>query len=271
MDVALRVAERVTMMHNGRIFKEGAPEEIEADPEVQAALPGEAAMRERGLQTGGRTPRTSLASTRARGPALEIRRPACPLRGLARRAGRRPHAGRRRALGGGPQRHGQDDALQGHHGAGAGLGRLDPLCRAGAAGAGAGRSGAARRRLRAAGPPAVAVAHGGRASQARRHKGRRLDRGADLRDLPAPGRAQEQRRRAAVGRRAADAGDLAGPSAQPAPAHHGRADRGARARHRGAGRGDADCGSARTATSTSWSSSRTSGSRPRSRTGSPSW
>ncbi len=35
MDVALRVAERVTMMHNGRIFKEGAPDEIEADPEVQ--------------------------------------------------------------------------------------------------------------------------------------------------------------------------------------------------------------------------------------------
>jgi branched-chain amino acid transport system ATP-binding protein len=35
MDVALRVVERVTMMHNGRIFKEGAPEEIEADSEVQ--------------------------------------------------------------------------------------------------------------------------------------------------------------------------------------------------------------------------------------------
>ncbi len=35
MDVALRVSESVTMMHNGRIFKEGKPEEIEADPEVQ--------------------------------------------------------------------------------------------------------------------------------------------------------------------------------------------------------------------------------------------
>ena len=35
MDVALRVVESVTMMHNGRIFKEGSPEEIEADPEVQ--------------------------------------------------------------------------------------------------------------------------------------------------------------------------------------------------------------------------------------------
>ncbi len=35
MDVALRVAESVTMMHNGRIFRQGRPEEIEADPEVQ--------------------------------------------------------------------------------------------------------------------------------------------------------------------------------------------------------------------------------------------
>lgn len=35
MDVALRVSESVTMMHNGRIFKEGTPSEIESDPEVQ--------------------------------------------------------------------------------------------------------------------------------------------------------------------------------------------------------------------------------------------
>ena len=35
MDVALQVAQRVTMMHNGRIFREGAPDEIENDPEVQ--------------------------------------------------------------------------------------------------------------------------------------------------------------------------------------------------------------------------------------------
>ena len=35
MDVALRVVESVTMMHDGRIFKEGPPEEIENDPEVQ--------------------------------------------------------------------------------------------------------------------------------------------------------------------------------------------------------------------------------------------
>src|SRR5580698_7748640 len=35
MDVALRVVESVTMMHNGRIFKQGKPSEIESDPEVQ--------------------------------------------------------------------------------------------------------------------------------------------------------------------------------------------------------------------------------------------
>ena len=40
MDVALRVAEVVTMMHNGRVFKEGSPEEIERDPEVQALYLG---------------------------------------------------------------------------------------------------------------------------------------------------------------------------------------------------------------------------------------
>ena len=41
MDVALRVAERVTMMHNGRIFKEGSPAEIEDDPEVQELYLGD--------------------------------------------------------------------------------------------------------------------------------------------------------------------------------------------------------------------------------------
>jgi len=40
LDVALRVSERVTMMHNGRIFKEGTPDEIERDPEVQAIYLG---------------------------------------------------------------------------------------------------------------------------------------------------------------------------------------------------------------------------------------
>lgn len=35
LDVALRVSEFVSMMHNGKVFKEGTPAEIEADPQVQ--------------------------------------------------------------------------------------------------------------------------------------------------------------------------------------------------------------------------------------------
>ncbi|MDQ0390965.1 ABC transporter ATP-binding protein [Labrys monachus] len=35
LDVALRVSDYVSMMHNGRLFKEGTPQEIENDPEVQ--------------------------------------------------------------------------------------------------------------------------------------------------------------------------------------------------------------------------------------------
>ncbi len=41
MDVALRVAESVTMLHNGRVFKEGTPQEIEDDPEVQELYLGD--------------------------------------------------------------------------------------------------------------------------------------------------------------------------------------------------------------------------------------
>ena len=40
LDIALRVVERVTVMHNARVLKEGTPEEIENDPEVQAIYMG---------------------------------------------------------------------------------------------------------------------------------------------------------------------------------------------------------------------------------------
>src|ERR1700734_3555897 len=40
LDVALRVSTYVTMMHNGRIFTEGTPEEIENDEQVQAIYLG---------------------------------------------------------------------------------------------------------------------------------------------------------------------------------------------------------------------------------------
>jgi branched-chain amino acid transport system ATP-binding protein len=40
LDVALRVTEYVTMLHNGRLFKEGTPEQIEDDPQVQEVYLG---------------------------------------------------------------------------------------------------------------------------------------------------------------------------------------------------------------------------------------
>jgi branched-chain amino acid transport system ATP-binding protein len=40
LDIALRVSERVTIMHNGRVLKHGTPSEIESDAEVQAIYMG---------------------------------------------------------------------------------------------------------------------------------------------------------------------------------------------------------------------------------------
>lgn len=40
LDVALRVVESVTVLHNGKIFKEGTPEAIENDADVQAIYLG---------------------------------------------------------------------------------------------------------------------------------------------------------------------------------------------------------------------------------------
>jgi branched-chain amino acid transport system ATP-binding protein len=40
LEIALRVVDRVTVMHNGRLMKEGTPEEIENDPEVQQIYMG---------------------------------------------------------------------------------------------------------------------------------------------------------------------------------------------------------------------------------------
>ncbi len=40
LDIALRVVEKVTVMHNGRVLKTGTPEQIENDAEVQAIYMG---------------------------------------------------------------------------------------------------------------------------------------------------------------------------------------------------------------------------------------
>jgi branched-chain amino acid transport system ATP-binding protein len=41
LDIALRVVDRVTVLHNARVLKHGSPAEIENDPEVQAIYMGE--------------------------------------------------------------------------------------------------------------------------------------------------------------------------------------------------------------------------------------
>ena len=40
LDIALRVTERVTVMHNGRVLRHGTPDEIENDAQVQAIYMG---------------------------------------------------------------------------------------------------------------------------------------------------------------------------------------------------------------------------------------
>ena len=40
LEIALRVVERVTVLHNGRVLKEGTPAEIEGDAEVQSIYMG---------------------------------------------------------------------------------------------------------------------------------------------------------------------------------------------------------------------------------------
>ena len=40
LDIALRVVDRVTVMHNGRVLRDGTPGEIENDPQVQAIYMG---------------------------------------------------------------------------------------------------------------------------------------------------------------------------------------------------------------------------------------
>ena len=41
LDIALRVVDRVTVMHNARVLKHGSPAAIENDAEVQAIYMGE--------------------------------------------------------------------------------------------------------------------------------------------------------------------------------------------------------------------------------------
>ena len=147
LDIALRVVERVTVMHNGRVLKHGTPAEIENDAEVQAIyMGGKHALnpilqiekldvyygRAHALQE--RVARRSIAASWpwSAATAWARRRCATPSPGLVRARGQR--AARRR---GDPRPAAQRDHRQG-------------------------------RRLRAAGPARVAVAHRRRAPAAGR-------------------------------------------------------------------------------------------------------
>ena len=101
-------------------------------------------------------------------PAAGRRRPPRLLRRRPCAAGRQHPPRPRRARHRRPQRHGQDDALQRDHGPGAGLARQREARGRGGTRPLAQPDRAARRRLRAAGPPHLAVALGRRASAPRR-------------------------------------------------------------------------------------------------------
>lgn len=77
LDVALHVSSQVTMMHNCRIFKEGTPEKIENDPQVED-IRVSAAMRRLPTQKPCRTrvcdrPRTGCCRSSA--AAMARKRP----------------------------------------------------------------------------------------------------------------------------------------------------------------------------------------------------
>ena len=64
LDIALGVAERVTVMHNGRVLKHGSPQEIQDDAEVHAIYMG---------AKGHPEPCMSTEAINHLAPALEVR------------------------------------------------------------------------------------------------------------------------------------------------------------------------------------------------------
>ena len=202
LDIALRVVERVTVMHNGRVLKDRhAGPRSRTTPRFRPSTWGATLM----------APRRAGARRRAR-----RRRPCWSSNSTsttagARAAGRVLHPRRRRPRRRRPQRHRQDDAVQRDHRAGPRARQLTLERRAilGLAPTEITRRGIAYvpqgRRVW----PSLRVDD--HAAAWPRRSGADVDRSTDV---PAPRRAQGQRRRAAFGRRAADAGDRARPAAR---------------------------------------------------------
>ena len=221
-------------MHNGRVLKHGTPDEIENDAEVQAIYMG--GGRHGGghaLSLFGRGP-----SRPGAGPILADRQSRRLLRPRPRAAGRVAVARPRRARRGRPQRHGQDDALQRHHRPGA---RRRGVIRF----AGQEILGLPPNRITNLGIgyvpqgrrvwPSLTVDEHLRLAQRSAAAGRGPS-SASTRPFPRLAERRTQRRRAALRRRAADAGDRPRAAVRSQAAGDGRADRGACAGHRRAGR-----------------------------------
>ena len=110
LDIALAVVDRVSVLHNGRLLKEGTPDEIESDAEVAGDLHGEASL------MFGWTRRASDDACRTAGcSGARDRAARRPLRTRARAAGGFADARLGRDRGGRAQRHGQDHAVQRDH------------------------------------------------------------------------------------------------------------------------------------------------------------
>ena len=204
MDVALRVAERVTMMHDGRVIVEGTPDEIRANELVHDLYLG-------GGPSDAVDVRPHDDAARGRGPERVLRqRPRAPGRELhqepasrssagtgwaRRRSAPRSWASRRRAEG--SMRFAGKELVGGRR----------TRSRSSASATSRRDAGCSRRSrwTSTCGCPA----RGG--SQTR------LDDRRRLRAVPAPRRAQAERRRAALRRRAADARDRARARHEPAP------------------------------------------------------
>ena len=142
-----------------------------------------------------------------------------------------------------PQRHGQDHAVQDHHGPGARVERLDPLRPERRAHRGSirrrspGSASATCRRAGGCGARSPSTSICALDRRTRAGAPGPIERIYDT--FPRLAERRRTRGGAALRRRAADARDLARAARQSAPAGHGRADRGPCAGDRRAGRGDA--------------------------------
>ena len=208
------------MMHNGRVFKEGTP----------------AGNRERSGGPGNLPRRQAwLSAPPARNALLKIEDLQVYYGESHAIQGVSLTLEQRRAVGGRPQRHGQDDALQHDHRPEARPLRLDPRRRPRDVDAGAARDPPSRRRLCAAGPARLAEPHastsicGSQPATAATRPGPSSGSTRPFRGWPSGGNNGGSQLSGGEQQMLAISRALSG---DPKTACHGRADRGPGARHR---------------------------------------